>query len=126
MTNPTTQTAGDGEQGTQYGTRDGFNYGGFRFGEEFPIPASYTVVHGFAYFQGPDGFLWFAPDSGFEKQEVIDWTAPQNVAEFDDRQGDLNADTAGYRALMTELCKTVDAVDAVAAKGDDWDNRHRE
>lgn len=110
---------------TTYGMRDGFDYDGFTFSEEFPVPAVYVVVQAIAYFRGPDGFLWFAPDQGFDNKDLIDWRYPQNVAEFDERQGEPDRDETGYLAVVVALCEQVDALDAAAARGAAWDAARR-
>ncbi|MGC4886658.1 hypothetical protein [Micromonospora sp. DT227] len=110
---------------TTYGTREDFDYDGFTFSDDFPVPAVYVVVQGIAYFQGPDGFLWFAPDQGFDNKYLIDWRYPQNVAEFDERQGEPDRDEAGYLAVIAALCEQVEAITAAAARGVEWDAARR-
>ncbi|WP_047891732.1 hypothetical protein [Micromonospora sp. RV43] len=110
---------------TAYGMRDGFDYDGFRFNADFPIPAAYVVVQGVAYFQGPDGFLWFAPDAGGDTPWIIAWGYPQNVAEFDARYGDESRDDPRHLALMQALCEAVDGIGQVAAQSLAWHRRHR-
>jgi hypothetical protein len=107
---------------TRYGMQDGFDYNGFTFSEEFPIPVAHVVAYGMAHFRGPDGFLWFAPNKGFGSPD-IDWTAPQNIAEFDLRQDDgVNAYHADpeYRETIADLCHALDALIAADARSDRW------
>ncbi|MEH1124864.1 hypothetical protein [Micromonospora sp. CPCC 206061] len=107
---------------TTYGMQDGFDYEGFQFSDAFPVPDAYAVLYGMAHFQGPDGYLWFAPDNG-AGQNSIDWAYPQNVAEFDRRQEndeDAYHRDPEYQAVMAELCAQVDAVSATDARYGRW------
>jgi len=100
---------------TTYGMRDGFDYATFAFSDSYPIPSVFVVADGMAYFRGPDGHLWFAPDKG-DGDPHIDWEYPQNVAEFDQRQGDGGYHTdPEYQEAIAELCREVDASIATKA-----------
>ncbi|GAA3742035.1 hypothetical protein GCM10022225_26990 [Plantactinospora mayteni] len=100
---------------TTYGVRAGFDYATFAFSDSYPIPSVFVVASGMAYFRGPDGHLWFAPDKG-DGDPRVDWHRPQNVAEFDRRQGNGKYHTdPEYQEAIAELCREVDASIATKA-----------
>jgi hypothetical protein len=97
---------------TRYGTQEEFDYDGFEFSDDFPIPSSYVVAYGMAHFRGPDSFLWFAPDDGSGTPGFA-WGAAQNVAEFDHRWEAVDdpyyADVR-YQQVVDDLCQALDTV----------------
>jgi hypothetical protein len=112
---------------TTYDMQEGFDYHGFRFSDDFPIPMAYVVAYGMAHFRGPDTYLWFAPDRGFGVRD-IDWNYPQNVAEFDRRQEDgddaYHADPE-YQETVADLCRALDALIASDHRYDQWSKTPR-
>lgn len=105
---------------TTYGLQDGFDYEGFKFSAEFPIPTVYVNAYGMPHFRGPDGHLWFAPD---EPDDQIGWGYPQNVAEFDQRDGNPIDDE--YTEIMASLCRLIDAAGIADALYDRWCGKQR-
>jgi hypothetical protein len=95
---------------TRYGTRDGFDYDRPVFTDSTPIPAAYVVAYGVAHFQGPDGYLWFAPNGG-GNSHAFSWGAAQNMAECDHRwqhPARPYYTDPQYRSIIDDLCHAYD------------------